>query len=840
MLHRFGPLYALSGLPFFFRNLRMDEHSVERIRHAHERGPVVFVLHTRSIVDWLALNRALAERRLPLPVWTNGLDALPWMPLGEMWRTLGRARRRPPPDPLEGGWLARTVAGGQHVCVFLAPQRDIVDLVAPRSEPDLLPALMEAQALTGRPVQLLPAVVIWDRSPEPTRTEVGRFLLGTQDSPGLVGKLWALSNARGDAIVQVGEPVVLSEWAERFAAEPASRRARTLRLLLRRYLYREQRVVRGPRVRPFAWVKRQVIHSRQVTELIRREAEATHQPPAAVARQVVRTYDHIAARFSYPVVRAMAWVTRQIWNRIYSGIDVRPADLERIRDALRDGSPVLVSCHRSHLDYLLISSLLHDHDIVIPHVVAGENLSFFPLGALFRACGAFFVKRSFAGDRVFPVVFEGYVRELMKMGVPVEFFIEGGRSRTGKLLPPKLGVLGMVLDGAAELRADQQVTLLPIYIGYEQIAEERVYARELHGARKEKENVGQVVRAGKVLFERYGKVYLRVGEPIAVRPFLEEAGWTSLPRPRRAEVVMGLAERVMHRINAESVALPTSLVALALLAHPRRGIRHGELVARVERVRAFLAAAGVHEGGGVSAVEGIVAEAIRRFEQGRRVQVQEIEGQRVYTVVPEGRTTLEYYKNAVLHAFAPAAYYAAAVRSLPGEAIDRAEVSRLFGLQQFLLRYEFILDPDVDEQELERRAVEALVAYGALHDGEAPRVADRERLGEIANLTANFLESYLLLLRTVRDAPRDPKDVSRAALALGRTLLAADELSRPESLNLQNLDNAVRAFKEDGVLRAREDGRLALDAEAGDAYARDLARLLGTEPPPTAPGGGSR
>ncbi|MFN7147083.1 MAG: 1-acyl-sn-glycerol-3-phosphate acyltransferase, partial [Myxococcota bacterium] len=435
-----------------------------------------------------------------------------------------------------------------------------------------------------------------------------------------------------------------------------------LRLALRRWLYRESRVVRGPRSRPYGWVRRQVLESRQIGELVRRENAATGKAPEQLRAEVAKTYDKIAARFSFPTIRVLAAVCRLIWNRIYSGIDVRPQDMDRIREALRTGTPVLVPCHRSHLDYLLLSSLLYEHDVVIPHIVAGDNLSFWPLGAIFRRSGAFFIRRSFTGDRVFPVVFARYLQELVHMEVPVEFFIEGGRSRTGKLLPPKVGVLGMVLDGAAEAtRADRDVTFLPIYIGYEQIAEETAYARELSGARKEKESVQQVVKATGVLKNRYGKVYLRVGEPLTAREIFAGEDWRALSKDRRHEILMSAGERILHRINAEAVALPTAIVALAVLAHPRRGLRHAELRARVERVRTFLRSAGVAEGGGMDHVDGILEEALSRFAKNRMVTALEEEHGRVSSIVPERRMTLEYYKNTVLHAFAPAAFYAGAV-----------------------------------------------------------------------------------------------------------------------------------------------------------------------------------
>lgn len=838
MLETFGPLWYASGLWFFFRNLRMDDHSAERVRKAAMRGPVVFALHTESRVDWLALNRVLLDRRLPLPVCANGVTATPFMPLAQMWRTLSGPKLQ---NPLENGQTLAAIVAGQPTCVFLAPRRDLRDvamLLDPagreaRDDVDPVRVLWDAQERTTRPVQVLPVVVIWDRAPEPARTEVGRFLLGTEDRPGAFGKIRALARSQGGAIVQVGEPVVLAEQLQVFAGETEVRRARALRMVLRRYLYRESLVVKGPRSRARGWVRKQVLQSKEVRDLIRKEVAASSKSEEQVVRKIVRTFDHIAAQFSYPVVRFAAFITRQIWNRIYSGIDVREVDIERIRAALRAGTPVLTPCHRSHLDYLLISSLLHDNDVVIPHIVAGENLSFWPLGAIFRRCGAFFVKRSFAGDRIFPVVFERYVRELIRMEVPIEFFIEGGRSRTGKLLPPKLGVLSMVFDAAPDVRADHEVTFLPIYVGYEQIAEEQVYARELAGAGKEKENVGQMVKATRVLMQRYGKVYLRVGEPYTLRQALAAAGtsaqeWPTLSHAQRQEALQGTSEVLLHRINAEALALPTAIVAIALLGHPRAGVRHAELVARVSRIRQFLGAAGVREGGGADHVHAIIEEAVARFARGRLLVRLEAEHDRVYRIVPEGRSTLEYYKNTVLHAFAPAAYVATALRAIGTDEVDRPQVQALFRMQQFLLRHEFVLDPGLDTDMLEARGYSALVAYGALSD-DGNRVIDRARVGEIANLTANFLESYLLVLRAADRGDRatglDPKTLARDALTFGKTLLAVDEIYRPEALSTQNLDNAVRAFKEEGVFRT-EAGRLHVVHESFDTWVQTLERLL--------------
>ena len=210
---------------------------------------------------------------------------------------------------------------------------------------------------------------------------------------------------------------------------------------------------------------------------------------------------------------------------------------------------------------------------------------------------------------------------------------------------------------------------------------------------------------------------------------------------------------------------------------------------------------------------------------------------RVYSIMPERRVTLEYYKNTVLHAFAPAAFYATAVRAMRRDTIDRTAVSGYFFKLQFLLRYEFVLDPDADVGELERRAEDALVAYGALRRvGDDVVVAERARIVEMANLVANFLESYLLALRVAKVQAPAFKTLPQAALVFGKTLLACDEITRAESINLQNLQNAARAFREDGVLKVSADGRVDANTAAWEQVHADLRFLLGLDEPDDQPG----
>ena len=360
MVRRWGPLYYLSGLWLFFSRLRMTEPSAERVRTADTDGTIVYALRTQSLIDYLALNEVLRRRRLPLASLATLVRTTPFMPLGDVVRRVRKwvqhiLQNGRLPDPVVSGWLRDHVARGRPAAIFLRRGTDVRDLFVDRRPPDAVAALLEAQTEARTPIRICPVVVIWARQPEQARSATLRAIMGTEDDAGSLGKLLQVLAGHRRALVQIGEPVDLSEALERFEGEPRPRIAKRVRLLVRRYCYREQQVVRGPRLKSSAWTRRLVLGSRRVARLVEDEAAATGRSQTQIQQQVVREYDRIAARFSYAWVILARYITRFLWNRIYTGIDVREEDVERVRQAQREGVAVLVPCHRSHLDYVLLS-----------------------------------------------------------------------------------------------------------------------------------------------------------------------------------------------------------------------------------------------------------------------------------------------------------------------------------------------------------------------------------------------------------------------------------------------------------------------------------------------------
>lgn len=308
----------------------------------------------------------------------------------------------------------------------------------------------------------------------------------------------------------------------------------------------------------------------------------------AQARTIARG---IAANFSFPVARAGDRFLSWVFARVFDGIDVR--NLDAVRRLPPDATIVYLPCHRSHLDYLVLSHVIYHGGLLPPHIAAGDNMNLPVLGRLLRMGGGFFMRRSFKGDPLYSTVFAAYLEGLLERGLPIEFFIEGGRSRTGRTLPPKTGLLGM-LAAAFMRQPGRPLILVPVYLGYEKLPEGPSFVRELAGHPKRSESLWDVAAASRVLFQKYGMPCVSVGEPLSIGAWLDavEPGWRTLhddnPSPIRP-LVAQLAAEVVRRIDAAAVLTPINLVAMALLEMPGATASVSSLTSRIETLRKSVA-----------------------------------------------------------------------------------------------------------------------------------------------------------------------------------------------------------------------------------------------------------
>jgi glycerol-3-phosphate O-acyltransferase len=531
----------------------------------------------------------------------------------------------------------------------------------------------------------------------------------------------------------------------------------------------------------------------------------------------------------------------RVFHKIYAGIDIDREGLERVREATKEGCVVLLPSHKSHIDYLVLSYVFNDENIQLPLIAAGDNLSFFPLGPVFRRAGAFFIRRSFKGDRLYSSVVHTYVRRLIRDGFPIELFIEGARSRTGKLLPPKFGMLGMIVESA--LTVPQRVAyFVPVSIGYERIVETGAYERELSGGEKVKEDAAGLFRTREVLRHRYGRVSLQFGASLTLDDIRDDLGLlhgSALSAAQRRALVTRLGNRVMDEINRVTAVTPGSLTALALLSHGYRGLPHDELVERCARLLAVLGESGARMTPSTTTPSGqlrpeAIREAAQLFTDADIIEAHapaepDTDGQAngmvgpgtIYTIPDSKRLELDTSKNMILHFFVERSLVSVALLASPGLPLHRDLVRDRVQKLSRLFKHEFRFRADAPFAEIFAKTIERMrVASELVVDSDGKIDAGPGRLGwsgrewllTYAAFLRTFLESYRIAARglgALLKGPLPEKELVKKTLQTGKRMFFTGEVERSEAVSQPTIKNALAALADHGIVRY-EGGKLEL------------------------------
>ncbi|MCW9699386.1 MULTISPECIES: glycerol-3-phosphate 1-O-acyltransferase PlsB [unclassified Avibacterium] len=435
-------------------------------------------------------------------------------------------------------------------------------------------------------VQLIPVSVLWGRSPG-HENKSGlpnlRLLNGLQK---FAAAIWF----GRDTFVRFSQAVSLRYMVNEHGSDEkiAAKLARVAKIH-----FSKQRIsATGPRLPNRQAMFNKLLQSPAILKAIEDEAKSKKMPIEKAQKEAYKILDEIAANVSYEGLRVADRFLRWLWNKLYQGIDVQHAD--RVRKLALEGHEIVyVPCHRSHIDYLLLSYVLYHQGLVTPHIAAGINLNFWPVGAMFRRGGAFFIRRTFKGNRLYSTIFREYLAELFHRGYSVEYFIEGGRSRTGRLLAPKTGMMSMTLQ-ALQQRQTRPISVVPVYVGYEHVLEVDTYAKELRGAAKEKENAGLVLRVIKKL-RNLGKGYVNFGEPIVLSSYLNQhfPEWKELHLDDERsqwfnKAVDAVSNQVMVNINNAAAVNAMNLTGTALLSSRQRALTRKQLLEQLASYQQFL------------------------------------------------------------------------------------------------------------------------------------------------------------------------------------------------------------------------------------------------------------
>lgn len=783
-----------------------------------DQRPVCYVLEDYGLSNALILERACREAGLPSP-----LRPLPGDPLGRKRAYVALSRRsagstlsaiaqtgRPPPAKTHSESLARL-------------------LDAHRTDPAL-------------DVQLVPVSIFVGQAPDRSS---GWFSVLFSENWTLVGRfrrlLAILLNGR-NTLVQFAPAIDLQgNIAEGLSPE---RTVRKLSRVLRTHFNRIREAVIGPDLSTRRLLVDKVLSADPVKDAIAYQAKRDGSTLEDAWKKAHAYAYEIAADYSHPVVRSLSFILTPVWNRIYRGVLVH--HLDALKAVAPGHEVVYVPSHRSTMDDLLLPYVLYTRGIVPPHIVAGINLNFPVVGNLLRKGGAFFIRRSIRGNVLYAAVLSEYVAKLISGGYSIEYFIEGGRSRTGRLLQPKGGMISMTIR--AFLREPTRPVLFqPVYIGYEKLVEGDSYRDELSGKPKEKESVWALLWSiPQVLRRNYGQVVVNFGEAIPLNDMLHQhaSEWDgkALNDDERPEwlsrTVDATALLIQQNVNRAADVNPINLLALALLSTPKHAMDEADLVAQIELSKTLLH--DVPYGDRVTVTPHSPQQIIAHGEEIHVLHRTAHPLGDVLSVEGDKSVLLTYFRNNVLHLFTATAWIACCFQH--NRRMSREGLLRIGRAMYPFLQGELFLPWDEDGfADRISRTVDVFIREGLLDvvsvdDGgilgrNAGQTDEVFRLRALGHPLQQAFERYYIAISVL--AKNGPGTLGAGELE-GLCQLAAQRLSllyapaAPEFFDKTLFRGFIQKLRQLRLVWLDQNSKLVFDQRL-DTWAKDAKIILGRE-----------
>jgi len=797
----------------FFGHFSLDDETVATLRELESRGAVVYVMRYSSRLDYFLFNALFVRHGLRLSRFANGIHFYYYEPLLAALRTALLRRRGLPRELRQSERRERVqqlVRSGESFFLFLRTERIRRFLrgrrsASSRDELDLLEVAVRESMASQRPVFFVPTALFWRKGP---RSE-SRFLnlsYGALTRPSDLSKVTSFLASYRDLSVKMGRPIDLLAFLRERPDDPPERIARKVRRSILVYLHAEEKIVEGPTLRSPMRVLQEVLADRGVREAIEARARESGRSVERTELEAERLFREISANMSSTFLFVLARVVGWIFRRMFGSIE--STGLEKVAETARQNPIVLVPGHRSYFDFLILSWLFYQNFLLPPHIVARDNMAFGPFGFVFRRAGAFFMRRSL-DDPLYKEVFRAYVAYLVREGFTQEFFIEGGRSRTGKSLTPRFGILSWDVEAFLESRR-RDLFFVPIGITYERLVEEGSMVDELQGGTKQKESVLGLLRARRFLRSRFGTVHIHFAEPISLAEALDDRR----ERFRRASTPEELEEkrrfieelgyRIVQEINWAAVANSTAVAASVLLGHPYRGMRRDLFVERMHETIAVLRVEGVRLTSALLRDEGDdFSESLAFLVSAGLVHVEDDPRGAIVYFDESRRRALDIYRNGIAHYLAAPSFVSRALlRGASSDELeaDLAEWQRVFEHEFFAAR-----SPE------RRGKPQTLLAYfrragwvasepeeGRWHATEAG-VAP---LRSFAEQTRGLLEVYAVVCDVVIDSQGSGTRREWTSLVTSRFDRARllGEAERIEALNPTTVGNALDLLERSDVL----------------------------------------
>ncbi|MCG2579337.1 MAG: glycerol-3-phosphate 1-O-acyltransferase PlsB [Marinobacter sp.] len=687
-------------------------------------------------------------------------------------------------------------------------------------------------------VQIVPVSLFWGRSPDKEKSLVKLLLSDTWSVAGRLQKLLIIMLHGRNTYVQFNQPLSLKQVIEEYR-HSEERANRKLARILRTHFRRVRQAVLGPDLSHRRTLVEGLVRTQAVKEAIRETARQDDIPPEKVRAKAYKYADEIAASMSIVTIRFLEVVLSWLWNRIYNGIAVN--NIRVAKEVAQDNAVVYVPCHRSHIDYLLLSYVLYKNGLMPPHIAAGINLNMPIVGPILRRGGAFFMRRSFKDNPLYATVFNEYMHVMFTRGYSVEYFVEGGRSRTGRMLQPRPGMLAMTVRSF--LRNHRKpIVFVPVYVGYEKVMEGRSYLGELRGKKKQKESVFGLAKTVRKLSNSFGRVAVNFGEAIPLEDVLNEThpSWRNEAfdaeyRPSwLPEAVDRLATRVAANINASVAVNPIGMTATVLLGTDRLAMDESQLIRLMDQYANLLKAFPYADT--VTMPEGSGKDWVAYCESMGLVTRQPQKLGDIIALEGSNAILMTYYRNNIQHLFALPSLIASLFENK--DSLQRDKIVFLASVAYPYFQSELFLKYDPDEVEgVINQWIDLMIEQGLMleDDGRIYRPEEGTdamlRLRVLSRFIIQTLERYHIAIGILRKYGSGR--ISAAELEEQSTLLAERMsilfgLNAPEFFDKSLFRNFIANMQKNGVITTDDNGLLSY-TEGLDEVAEDARLVLSVE-----------
>lgn len=672
-------------------------------------------------------------------------------------------------------------------------------------------------------IELVPVTVLWGRSPEYEDSWFKALFADAWATPSKLKQALNISLYSRENYIEFHKPISLKSAIQQSKIEyPNFSPAHSVVKELNSSFNKHKEAILGPDLSDRRNLINKLMKTKTVRDAIRKESIDNKISMFEAENRAKGYLTEVVSDFSYSTLRFAELALTKLWTQLYDGIEVH--NFDTVRELAKDYEIVYTPCHRSHIDYLLLSYVIFNRGLMVPHIAAGINLNLPVVGQIMRGGGAYFIRRTFSGNELYTSVFKEYLHSLLSRNTPLEYFIEGGRSRTGLLLPPKKGMLSMTVQ--SHLRgATKPIAFIPTYFGYEKLIEGTSYLNELNGKPKEAESIWGILSSVRKIEKVFGQVHVNFGEPVFLNQILTEHQAKDikleiddeLPQPV-IQTVNQVANSILENINKAVVINPISLISLILLNAEHHALTEHDLMAKIDQYRHILKM--TEYDAKMVMTELSSTEIIQYAAKLKQVEIFSQNDQNWVRVAESQKILLSYFSNNILHCFILPALIAMLVHSYKKISIHYL-TDTLKNIYPYF-KEEFFLKWSMHELEKEITVIIGCLEHlgWIVHQDQILSIPADEhmqnQLVTLAHLSASSLNNMIMIAALLQQyAPLQAlslKELENMGKAVLSKLSQTNKIQAGYYFDSATLKSFIAILKQNGLLDTKENHFVINDA----------------------------